>query len=223
MLDARHIKLGRISFDDALVLQERAISEYQSSVKGLPIIYSLEHEPVITCGHSSHDSNLLLSESEYLKRGIAVRRIDRGGDVTYHGPGQVVVYPIFNIREYNLRPGEYVRLLEDSMISTCSDYGVEAFRKPGYVGCWTSHGKIGAVGTSIKRGGITKHGIAFNVNTDLDNFSLIVPCGISKFPVTRLADLVDNPPILADVEDRLVKNIISMLDFRAALPAQTGK
>ncbi len=204
-------KLGRISFDDALAIQEELIEAYRRTGDGLPVIFSLEHDPVITCGRSTQDSNLLLTGDEYEKEGIAVRRIDRGGDVTYHGPGQVVVYPIIALRSHGLRAGEYVHLLEEAMILTCADYGIDAFRRAGFPGCWTEHGKIGAVGTAIKAGGITKHGLSFNVSTSLDHFKLIVPCGITDFPVVRLVDLVENEPDFEIAENILVQHVIDLL------------
>lgn len=207
----RWIRLGLISFDDALKLQEEAIAKYRETGEGLPLIFSLEHNPVITCGRSTDRSNLLLSEDEYRSRGIEVRKADRGGDVTYHGPGQVVVYPIVDLRSHGLRPGEYVRLLEEAMIRTCADYGVAAFRRPGFPGCWTKAGKIGATGTSVKSGGITKHGLAFNVRPDKSHFALIVPCGISKFPVARLDDLTGKTLDIAEVEERLVGHVVEQL------------
>ncbi|HDS30215.1 MAG TPA: lipoyl(octanoyl) transferase [Firmicutes bacterium] len=209
----RHRKLGRISFDIALVLQERFISDYRKTGDGLPVIFSLEHEPVITCGRSTNPSNLLMTPDEYENRGIAVRSIDRGGDVTYHGPGQVVVYPIILLRKHNLRAAEYIELLEEAMIKTCADWGVNAYRKPRHRGCWTDKGKIGAVGVAIKAGGITKHGIAFNVNPDLENFKLIVPCGITDSPVTALTALSESPVDQDLVEMRLTEHIARLLSL----------
>ncbi|MCK4720024.1 lipoyl(octanoyl) transferase LipB [bacterium] len=205
----RHERCGRISFDDALVLQEEAIETYRESGAGLPVIFSLEHDPVITCGRSTNSENLLLTPGEYNERGIDLRNIDRGGDATFHGPGQVVVYPILALKESGLRAGEYIRLLEDTMIVTCAEYGVQAYTRDRYRGCWTDHGKIGAVGAAVKSGGITKHGLAFNVDVDLDFFKLIVPCGIGDSPVTRLVDLAGVE--FCEVEDSIVKNISRLL------------
>ncbi len=213
-IPARHQRLGRISFDAALKLQQEAIDRYRETGEGLPIIFSLEHEPVITCGRSTDRDNLLLSEEEYRERGIDLRTIDRGGDVTYHGPGQVVVYPILDLRRLGLRAGEYVSMLEEAMIRTCADYGVRAFRRKRYPGCWTEKGKIGAIGAAIKSGGITKHGLAFNVHTDLHMFRLIVPCGITDANVVRLADLNDKDVRPEDVEMLLVGHLAQLLGLQ---------
>ncbi len=207
----RHERCGRISFDDALVLQERAIETYRESGAGLPVIFSLEHDPVITCGRSTNSESLLLTPGEYNERGIDLRDIDRGGDVTFHGLGQVVAYPILALKELGLRAGEYIRLLENTMIVTCAEYGVQAYTRERYRGCWTDRGKIGAVGAAVKSGGITKHGLAFNVDVDLDFFNLIVPCGIGDNPVTRLVDLAENAVEFSEVEDSIVKNISRLL------------
>ncbi|MCX6646631.1 MAG: lipoyl(octanoyl) transferase LipB [bacterium] len=207
----RYQKLGRISFDHALALQEDAIENFRSTGKGLPVIFSLEHDPVITCGRSTKEENLLLKSEEYEKRGIQVRKIDRGGDVTFHGPGQVVVYPILSLRDLNIRAGEYVRVLENSMIRTCAEYGVNASTKDSYPGCWTESGKIGAIGTAVKAGGITKHGLAFNVDVDLEYFKLIIPCGIKDSHVTRLSNLTERKVPFGAVETSIVKNICALL------------
>jgi lipoate-protein ligase B len=214
-MPARRVKLGRISFDDALRLQDETIDIYRRTGYGLPVIYSLEHDPVITCGRSANPANLLLSEDEYRARGIEVRWTDRGGDVTYHGPGQVLLYPIVDLREAKIRAGDWVRILEEAMIETCADFDVQAFRRDRMRGCWTAKGKIGAVGTAVKSGGITKHGIAFNVRPALDHFSLIVPCGISTShsTVARLVDLTDDDIDQDVVEDLLVEHLQDFLDI----------
>ena len=220
----KHVRLGRIAFDDALKIQEAAIESYRKKKsdtgtvadRDFPVIFTLEHEPVITCGRSTRTDNLLLTEDEYSRRGIDVRKIDRGGDVTWHGPGQVVVYPIVALREHGLRASEWVSLLEEAMILTCKKWGVGAFRRTGLRGCFTEKGKIGAVGTAVKAGGITKHGIAFNVCPDLENFSLIVPCGITGYPVTRLIDNVESAPGIEEVAGILVSHISNLLGFQPA-------
>jgi len=213
-----HRPLGRISFDDALRFQEDAIQHYRSTGQGLPVIFSLEHDPVVTCGRSTDSKNLLLSEDEYRSRGIALRKIDRGGDVTFHGPGQVVVYPIVALRDHGLRAGDFVRILEDAMVQTCAEFGVQAYRRERWPGCWTDEGKIGATGAAVKAGGITKHGLAFNVSVDLGYFDLIVPCGISDHPVVRLVDLVDGPVDQKRVEMGIVRRIAEGLGIEVRTP-----
>lgn len=210
----RHIQLGRISFDDALALQEEAIEKYRKERAGLPVIFSLEHDPVITLGRSWKESNLLVSREKLERMGIDVREIDRGGDVTWHGPGQVVIYPIIALREHGIRATEWVEILEEAMILTCREYGVDAFRRDRLRGCFTQKGKIGAVGTGVKAGGITKHGLSFNVSPDTGYTKLIIPCGITDHAVTRLIDLTSKPILFNEIEYSLVYRIAELLHLK---------
>ena len=215
-----HRRLGRISFDDALSIQESYIDTWRANGSGLPVIFSLEHDPVITCGRTTNPSNLLLTRDEYEILGIQVREIDRGGDVTYHGPGQLVVYPLILLRRHDLRVTDYVRLLEEAMIRTCADWDIDAFRRPRHRGCWTESGKIGAIGIAVKAGGITKHGIAFNVDPNFEHFDLIVPCGIEDSPVVSLSNLMVATPDTAVVEKRLVQHIADLLEMNLETNAE---
>lgn len=159
----------------------------------------LEHPPVITLGRNAKISNVLLSREELAKRGVELVECDRGGDVTYHGPGQLVGYPIFNLRGFEamdgkrrtLGPVEFVRRIEETLIRACGDMGIPCERIPGLTGVWTAaesggvQKKIAAIGIHISRF-VTSHGFALNVNTDLGEFGLIIPCGISDRPVTSM-------------------------------------
>jgi lipoyl(octanoyl) transferase len=158
----------------------------------------LEHPPVLTLGRNSDRSNILASDEFLAYRGVEIHEINRGGDVTYHGPGQLVGYPIIDLRSFTISGSErrlgavdYVRLLEEVLIRACADFGVRAQRIAGRTGVWTLPGgsipekKVAAIGVHIARG-ITSHGFAMNVTTDLRDFDLIVPCGISDRTVTSL-------------------------------------
>ena len=153
----------------------------------------VEHPPVITLGRNAQVSNVLASPEFLSQRGVEVFDIDRGGDVTFHGPGQLVAYPIFDLRSFEPRIGavEFVRRLEEVLIRTCGDFGIGAQRIKGLTGVWTyalpnePEGKIAAIGVHISRG-VTTHGLALNVSTDLEFFDLIVPCGITNKPVTSM-------------------------------------
>jgi len=159
----------------------------------------LEHPPVITLGRNAKISNVLLAREELAARGVDLFECDRGGDVTYHGPGQLVGYPIFDLRGFDtvdrkrkmLGPVEFVRRMEEALIRTCGDIGIPCERIPGLTGVWTAcdsahvQKKIAAIGIHISRG-VTSHGFALNVNTDLNEFGLIVPCGIIDRPVTSM-------------------------------------
>lgn len=186
------IHLGRVDYAAALDLQKRLVNARHSQSIGNTLVL-LEHPPVLTLGRNSSRNNILASDELLARRGVEIHEINRGGDVTYHGPGQLVGYPIFDLRSFTPRLGavEYVRLLEEALIRACGDFGIPAQRIPGRTGVWTIPGgsitekKVAAIGVHIARG-ITSHGFALNVTTDLRDFDLIVPCGISDRSVTSL-------------------------------------
>jgi lipoyl(octanoyl) transferase len=186
------LHLGRTDYDAALELQQKLVEARHAQRIGNTLLL-LEHPPVLTLGRNASRSNILASDEFLAKRGVQVHEINRGGDATYHGPGQLVGYPIFDLRSFAPRLGavEYVRLIEESLIRACGDFAVLAQRIAGRTGVWTLPGgsvaekKIAAIGIHIARG-ITSHGFALNVTTDLREFGLIVPCGISDRAVTSL-------------------------------------
>ncbi len=192
------VHLGRIDYSAALDLQRKLVEARHAQRIGNTLLL-LEHPPVLTLGRNSIRSNILASDELLTQRGVEIHEINRGGDVTYHGPGQLIGYPILDLRSFTPRLGavEYVRLLEEALIRACGDFGVPAQRISGRTGVWTIAGgsipekKIAAIGVHIARG-ITSHGFALNVTTDLRDFDLIVPCGISDRPVTSL-DLEARP------------------------------
>jgi lipoyl(octanoyl) transferase len=181
--------LGRVDYSIALELQQTLVS----LVKDKRISHTLlllEHPPVITLGRNGGAQNIVASREFLSANGVELHETDRGGDVTFHGPGQLVGYPIFDLRAFEPRIGavDFVRKLEEVLIRTCGDLGVVTERIPGLTGVWTQNqppGKIAAIGVHISRA-VTSHGFALNVNTNLDYFKLIVPCGIADKPVTSL-------------------------------------
>jgi lipoyl(octanoyl) transferase len=181
--------LGRVDYSIALELQQtlvRLVKEGHTS----HTLLLLEHPPVITLGRNAGMRNIVVSREALVSRGVGLHETDRGGDVTFHGPGQLVGYPIFDLRAFEPRIGavEFVRKLEETLIRTCGDLGVVTERIPGFTGVWTQNdvpGKIAAIGVHISRA-VTSHGFALNVTTNLDYFKLIVPCGIPDKPVTSL-------------------------------------
>ena len=175
-----------IRYNEGLIIQEEAhdkISSSQNVASGYLIL--LQHYPVITNGRFGSDDNYVLPVKQIEKLGVEVQRSDRGGELTFHGPGQLVAYPILNLRSLNIGVKKYITLLEQVIINTLSDFGISSDRKEGYPGVWTSGQKIASIGVSVKNG-ITMHGSALNVSTDLDSFSMIVPCGISDVEVTSM-------------------------------------
>jgi len=189
------IHLGRVDYATGLDLQKQLVEARHENRIGNTLVL-LEHPPVLTLGRNSARANILASDEFLAYRGVEIHEINRGGDVTYHGPGQLVGYPILDLRSFTLnnrRVGavDYVRLLEESLIRAMGDFAVATQRIAGRTGVWTIPGgsipekKIAAIGVHISRG-ITSHGFALNVTTDLRDFELIVPCGISDRAVTSL-------------------------------------
>lgn len=161
----------------------------------------LEHEPVITLGRNAHREHLLLAESEYRARGVEVVEVDRGGDVTYHGPGQLVGYWIFDLRDWQLDLGRYLREIEGVLIDALANYGIAAGRSSGATGVWVGDAKIAAIGLHMSRW-VSTHGFAFNLEADLDPFRWIVPCGLHGRPVTSLAKELAGAPHPASMPPR---------------------
>lgn len=170
----------------------------------------LEHDPVFTLGRNARRENVLLAEDTLRARGFDVFDTGRGGDVTYHGPGQVVGYPILDLSPDRRDVHRYVRALEEVMIRACLDYGVEAGRVSGLTGVWVGEHKIGAIGVRIARW-VTSHGFAFNVTTDLTPFELIVPCGIRGRGVTSLAHLLGRDVSVDEAMDRIAQYACALL------------
>jgi lipoyl(octanoyl) transferase len=184
------VYLGRVDYSTALQLQQTMVHLVKQGRAGHTLLL-LEHPPVITLGRNASDGNIVAPREFLAGKGVELFETDRGGDVTFHGPGQLVGYPIFNLRGFEPRVGavEFVRKIEEALIRTCGDLGVVTERIAGMTGVWTQESppaKIAAIGVHISRG-VTSHGFALNVSTDLDYFKLIVPCGLAGKPVTSLA------------------------------------
>jgi lipoyl(octanoyl) transferase len=204
----QYLYLGRVDYEQGLRLQaEIAGLRHQGKVENVLLL--LEHPPVLTLGRNAGRANILASDELLARRGIALHHINRGGDVTYHGPGQLVGYPIFDLRSLRnlsgsrMGPVDFVRGMEEALIRLCGEFGVGAGRIAGLTGVWCSAGggpldesragrKIAAIGIHVSRG-ITSHGFAFNVTTDLREFALINPCGITDRPVTSLEKELSEP------------------------------
>jgi lipoyl(octanoyl) transferase len=179
-------ELGRIDYGAALELQQVLIAARKNGAAPDQLLL-LEHPHVITLGRNGREENLLASAEILERAGISFFPTDRGGDVTYHGPGQLVAYPILDLREWKRDVGAFVRAVEQTIIDTLADYGIAAGRIPKLTGVWVDGRKIAAIGVHISRW-VTSHGLALNVSTDLSYFQYIVPCGLTK-PVTSMAQL----------------------------------
>jgi len=186
MPEARVRQLGRIGYQTALDLQRDLVERRKLGLVGDQLLL-LEHPHTITMGRNGHAENLLAREDVLARAGIEYHATDRGGDVTYHGPGQLVGYPILDLREWKRDVGAYVRAIEQVLIDTLADSGIAAGRIPKLTGVWVEGRKIAAIGVHISRW-VTSHGFALNVSTDLSYFQYIVPCGL-QMPVTSMAQL----------------------------------
>ena len=179
-------ELGRLDYAKALALQKQlALERKEGAIPDQLLL--LEHPHVITLGRNGREENLLASREILERAGIAFFSTDRGGDITYHGPGQLVGYPIVDLREWKRDVGAYVRAIEQVIIDTLADFGIAAGSIPKLTGVWVGERKIAAIGVHISRW-VTSHGFALNVNTDLRYFQYIVPCGLTK-PVASMAQL----------------------------------
>jgi lipoyl(octanoyl) transferase len=193
------VHLGSIDYGSALRLQEHLVELRKQNRIG-NVLLLLEHPPVITLGRNANETNIVVSREFLAGKGVEVFEINRGGDVTFHGPGQLVGYPIFDLRSFSEKIGvvEYVRRIEEALIRTCIHYGIETQRVAGMTGVWTyTERKIAAIGVHISRG-VTSHGFALNVTTDLDFFKLIVPCGLTK-PVTSIEFETGKHPAMEEI------------------------
>jgi lipoyl(octanoyl) transferase len=179
-------QLGRVDYASALQLQQQLAADRKQGLIPDQLLL-LEHPHVITLGRNGHLENLLADDDTMARAGIAFYPTDRGGDVTYHGPGQLVGYPILDLRDWQRDVGAYVRAVEETIIATLAEYGIAAGRIPKLTGVWVGERKIAAIGVHLSRW-VTSHGFALNVSTDLSYFQYIVPCGLTK-PVTSMAAL----------------------------------
>jgi lipoyl(octanoyl) transferase len=178
--------LGRMRWAEAYALQQALVEQRKRDEIGDQLVF-VEHPHVVTMGRNGHDENVLASEEILAKSGIEFHHTNRGGDVTYHGPGQIVGYPILNLNEWKRDVHEYVRALEAVIIESLRGFGVRGERSAGATGVWVGEAKICAIGVHISRW-VTSHGFALNVDTDLKYFQYIVPCGLTR-PVTSLEAL----------------------------------
>ena len=213
------LQLGTQDYATALKLQQKLV-DLRKANQISDVLLFLEHPPVITLGRNAHSANILASPELLAQRGVEVIECDRGGDVTFHGPGQLVGYPIFDLRAFTGPEGqrktlgaiEFVRKMEEALIRTCADFRIPATRIPKLTGVWTSPAnvdhepaKIAAIGIHISRA-VTSHGFALNVNTDLSFFDLIIPCGLTAKPVTSIQNETQAPIRLDLVAESITRN-----------------
>ena len=212
-------QLGRVDYASALQLQQQLAADRKQGLIPDHLLL-LEHPHVITLGRNGHAENLLASDDVMARAGIGFFPTDRGGDVTYHGPGQLVGYPILDLRDWKRDVGAYVRGVEQAIIDTLAEYSIAAARIPKLTGVWVQHEgadrKIAAIGVHLSRW-VTSHGFALNVSTDLSYFQYIVPCGLTK-PVTSMAALGVRAS-LSEVGERLAAHFARIFECELELEA----
>ncbi len=211
MLPLRIIDLGRKDYAATLELQRGLCAERASPDHGLDdLLLLVEHEPVITLGRTTQASSLPLTAEAIRRQGVGVHEVERGGDVTWHGPGQLVGYPILDLRRMREDLHWYLRSLEDALIDALESIGIPADRNPGYTGVWTAGRKIASIGVHVKRW-VTLHGFALNVVNDLSGFDLIVPCGIQQVVMTSVAAELGDGDASGQLFTRTREAVVSLL------------
>jgi lipoyl(octanoyl) transferase len=205
--------LDRLPYAKGLALQERLVTARRDDAVPDTLLV-LEHPPVITLGRAADPDNVVADEPELARRGIEVHDCGRGGDVTYHGPGQLIGYPIVRLVEDRRDAHRYLRDLEQALIDAVAELGVEAARVPGLTGIWVGDEKLAAIGVRLSAGWITSHGFALNVCPDLSAFTTIVPCGIRGRGVTSLAHLTGNEIDLQRVAEITAPHVARVLGLR---------
>jgi lipoyl(octanoyl) transferase len=203
--------LGFIDYKESWELQQEIHSKRVSG-EVEDFLFLLEHPNTYTLGKTAHKENLTGSESYLIENNISVYDIDRGGDITYHGPGQIVGYPIINLNNWNKDTHKYLRALEEVIINTCSEYNLRCERNPKHTGVWSSDKKIAAIGIKVSRW-ITMHGFAFNVNTDLNLFNGIIPCGIQDKSVTSLKQELGFQIDIGEVKEKILNNFVKVFGY----------
>lgn len=204
--------LGLIDYQEAWDLQKE-FHQQRSDDNISDIIFLLEHPNTYTLGKTAHKENLIGDQKFLTQNNISVYEIDRGGDITYHGPGQLVGYPIINLNEWQKDTHKYLRSLEDVIINVCNDYGLKAGRIEHLTGVWIDERKIAAIGIKVSRW-ITMHGFAFNINTDLKLFNGIIPCGITDKAVTSLnKELSINEISISIIKDKVIKHFKNIFNY----------
>ncbi|GGI95650.1 octanoyltransferase [Alicyclobacillus cellulosilyticus] len=210
-------ELGQTAYEEALAVQQARVEALLAEVDERQVVYAVEHPPTITIGRNGSEENILLPRDRLAQMGISVFAVDRGGDVTYHGPGQVVVYPILHLGPWGNDVGWYVRSLEESVILALRTEGIQGERREGYPGVWVGDEKICAVGARVRRRKsgefVTSHGLALNVTTDLSHFGVIVPCGIRDKGVTSVAQVTGRAADWHDWAGRLRTAMAEVFGF----------
>jgi len=213
------LNAGLTRYKEAWEMQKRLVSLRQDE-KIPDCLIVTEHHPVITMGRGTDQTNLLASKKQLEQKGVDLFEIERGGDITFHGPGQTVLYPIIDLHHRGRDVHKYLRDLESFVIATLNDLGLDAGIKEGLTGIWVDDHKVGAIGVAVSKW-VTYHGLALNVTTDLDYFKLINPCGITDYPVGSISGLLGKRIDLQHVNDLLVESFADEFNYESETPASS--
>jgi lipoyl(octanoyl) transferase len=216
------VPLGRVPYAEALELQRSIARDRISGAISQDVLLLMEHPPVVTLGRSSKGKNLTASPEFLESRGVELFEVERGGDVTFHGPGQLVGYPIIDLKRHRQDLHWYLRSIEQALINALADYGIPGERNTSYTGVWTRGKKIASIGVHA-RDWVTWHGFALNVTTELSYFNLIVPCGIDGVVMTSIARELGVEKVSArDVTDRVTAKFADAFDLTAVVTARSA-
>jgi lipoyl(octanoyl) transferase len=215
------LDLGRCGYQEAWDIQRRIQAEVQTGERGDTLVF-VEHPPVLTLGANFHEGNLKLPRHEYAQHGIELIKTDRGGDVTFHGPNQLVIYPIFDLRRHGRDLHRWLRDLEETIIQACHSYGLEGMRSSVNTGVWINDRKVAAIGIKVSRW-VSVHGIALNCDNDLSPFDLIVPCGIATHGVTSLSQELRKEVTVDDAKPRVARAFENVFGITFSTPVSHAR
>lgn len=216
------VALGRMGYAEALELQRNIARDRISGAIPQDVLLLVEHPNVVTLGRSAKEKHLVASPEFLRSKGVEVFEVERGGDVTYHGPGQLVGYPIIDLKRHRLDLHWYLRKIEEALINALAEYGIPAERNTAYTGVWTRGRKIASIGVHA-RDWVTWHGFALNVTTDLSFFDLIVPCGIDGVVMTSIAREIGVADVrIQDVRDRVTAEFATAFDLTAVVTSRSA-
>lgn len=216
------VPLGRVAYEEALELQRHAARDRISGALPQDVLLLVEHPPVVTLGRASKGKHLIASPEFLRSKGVELFEVERGGDVTFHGPGQLVGYPIIDLKRHRLDLHWYLRKIEEALISTLADYDIVAERNPSFTGVWTKGKKIASIGVHA-RDWVTWHGFALNVTTDLSYFDLMIPCGIDGVVMTSIARELGTEDISAhDVIERVSAKFAAAFDLTPVVTSRAA-
>ena len=216
------VPLGRVAYEEALELQRHIARDRISGTLPQDVLLLVEHPPVVTLGRASKGKHLIASPEFLRSKGVELFEVERGGDVTFHGPGQLVGYPIVDLKRHRLDLHWYLRKIEEALINTLADYDIVAERNPSFTGVWTKGKKIASIGVHA-RDWVTWHGFALNVTTDLSYFDLMVPCGIDGVVMTSIArELGTDDVSIQDVIERVSAKFAAAFDLTPVVTSRAA-